>query len=57
MKTNEEYEKKKAEADKCATIAAKHNRSDPFAYGRAHNLVMNGILSDEDFNDKFCPSV
>lgn len=57
MKTNEEYEKKKEAADKCATIAAKHNRSDPFAYGRAHNLVMNDILSEADFNDKFCPSV
>jgi hypothetical protein len=49
-------------AETLASLFANHpnNKSDPFAYGRAHAAVMNGIYDQRDFEDavpKFCPSL
>lgn len=45
-KTHEEL---LAEAHRCASQYAEHNKSDSFAYKRAHSSVMNGWMSEHDF--------
>lgn len=51
-----------AKAHELARLYQDHqnNRTDPFAYGRAHNMVMQGIFDEQDFkeaNPAFCPSL
>lgn len=40
-----------ADAKFCATEYAAKNKSDSFAYARAHNAVMSGWLSIHDFKE------